>query len=431
MKCVILGRYIRNLGKAIQALAKVGEEIYIEPQSDSLSFKTVNSSRSAVMTFKFYEDFFAEYVEKSKEDLERIDPESTSQNPSKCRLMMRSILMVFKSMNVLEKTVESCTIQVLPQESKVKIQLICKYYVTKLYTFPFIESERLDMYHQMPSEGNSFTCQAKVLNEAALNFLKNQEEVTMTAFADKFVMKNYLSSDPRENQTAVHTELTMLPYEFEAFQVNNDCSITYCLKELRSIIAFADAFTLPLTAVYGAPNEPIFFSVTHSDVFEGALIMATMASEDPESRNTSMNTSQGNSSFGGTEDLLGRNPKFIREKRKSQQSENQSIRAFLNNSSVRKVSATQTSAASNGDISRYESTQVPRTSTCDLEQGPVPNFSEGLDDVLEDTRVLPLSETPPSKRARFFFKKCFEKTIDLRSLPGSDNVLAPDSDEEN
>ena len=81
----------------------------------------------------------------------------------------------------------------------------------------------------------------------------------MIASPDKFVMKNYISSNPKENQTAVHTELTMHPNEFQSFEVSSDCSITYCLKELRAMIALADAFDLPLNASYGKANEPIYF----------------------------------------------------------------------------------------------------------------------------------------------------------------------------
>ena len=98
-----------------------------------------------------------------------------------------------------------------------------------------------------------------MLNEAVVNFLKNQEEVTMIASPNKFVMKNYISSNPKENQTAVHTELTMHPNEFQSFEVSSDCSITYCLKELRAMIALADAFDLPLNASYCRANEPIYF----------------------------------------------------------------------------------------------------------------------------------------------------------------------------
>ena len=82
MKCTILGRHIRLLGKAIHALAKVGEELYIEPLADGINFVTVNSSKSAVMTFKFFKDFFESYEEKCVDDLAKIpasDPVSISE----------------------------------------------------------------------------------------------------------------------------------------------------------------------------------------------------------------------------------------------------------------------------------------------------------------------------------------------------------------
>lgn len=52
------------------------------------------------------------------------------------------------------------------------------------------------------------------------------------------------------------------------------------------------------------------FQVSRADVFEGSLVMATMASEDPSDRadtsiSSSINSSQSNSTFRGTEDLLG------------------------------------------------------------------------------------------------------------------------------
>ena len=71
----------------------------------------------------------------------------------------------------------------------------------------------------------------------------------------------------------------------------------------------------------------------------------------------------------------------------------------------------------------------PRTSTLDLAQGSPPNFSEGLNDILDETENL--VNSPPSKRAKFFFQRCFEKTIDLRSVESQYKLLAPDSDEEN
>ncbi len=41
------------------------------------------------------------------------------------------------------------------------------------------------------------------------------------------------------------------------------------------------------------------------------------------------------------------------------------------------------------------------------------------------------ASTPPSKRARFFFRKCFDATFNPRTgVAGANRILAPDSDEE-
>lgn len=339
--------------------------------------------------------------------------------------------MVFKSVNVLEKTVESCTLEVLPLESKIRVLLTCKYSVTRLYTFPFLESETLTSEYEMAQDGSSFTCQAQVLNDAALNFLKNQEEVTMTSTPDRLVMKNYISSESRDNLSTVHTELTMHPNEFEAFVVNSESSLTYCLKELRAIIAFADAFTLPLTSVYGTSSaNPIYFNLEHPGVLEGSLVMATMVSDEPLDANSTFNSSQA-SSFRSTEDLLRRNRPYTKRRssvipRHPPFTPKPSTPSFQPRPS--------TSSHVDEDPFNFNESQEsvhPKTSTMNLHAPPPPNFSQGIigDQDLLDSTEAPIC-TPPSKRARFLFKRCFEKTVDVCSIPGTNNVLAPDSDGE-
>ena len=38
--------------------------------------------------------------------------------------------------------------------------------------------------------------------------------------------------------------------------------------------------------------------------------------------------------------------------------------------------------------------------------------------------------TPPAKRAKFTFQRCFNQTMDPLRVPGHERVLAPDSDED-
>ena len=94
------------------------------------------------------------------------------------------------------------------------------------------------------------------MTEAVLNFLSNQEEVTMIVNQNQFSMKNFVENEDSVGpKKIVHTHLTMQPAEFEDFKISQECNVTYCLKKLRSIISFADALNLPLQASFNNGGE--------------------------------------------------------------------------------------------------------------------------------------------------------------------------------
>ena len=80
----------------------------------------------------------------------------------------------------------------------------------------------------------------------------------MSAMADKFQMRNYLDpaltegTKDKHKLGAVRTVLSMQPAEFDEYRIDESAAgpVTYCLKELRAIVAFAEAFALPLTATF-------------------------------------------------------------------------------------------------------------------------------------------------------------------------------------
>ena len=47
MKFTIPGGNVKTTGKVIHCLAKIGEEVYMEPSIDGLTIRTVNLSRLA------------------------------------------------------------------------------------------------------------------------------------------------------------------------------------------------------------------------------------------------------------------------------------------------------------------------------------------------------------------------------------------------
>ena len=136
MKCVIPAKHIRMLGRVIHTLAKIGDYLFIEPlPNNNLALRTLNSSRSSFLSFILNENFFEEYIENMPDEIENTNVEDP-ENQSKFKVFLRAVVMAFKSISSVDKTVESCTIQTLQKEQKVQITLRCKFSVTKLYSIP-------------------------------------------------------------------------------------------------------------------------------------------------------------------------------------------------------------------------------------------------------------------------------------------------------
>ena len=76
-----------------------------------------------------------------------------------------------------------------------------------------------------------------------------QEEVTMSVDDNTFTMKNFFDSEEDARKT-VHTELKMTPAEFQFYSIAQKSTVTFCLKELRAFIGFADAYNLPVSVSF-------------------------------------------------------------------------------------------------------------------------------------------------------------------------------------
>jgi len=52
---------ISVLARAIHALCRIGDELYVEPEPAKISFRAVSASKSAYASFTFFESFFSYY----------------------------------------------------------------------------------------------------------------------------------------------------------------------------------------------------------------------------------------------------------------------------------------------------------------------------------------------------------------------------------
>ncbi|NXV82541.1 RAD9A protein, partial [Atlantisia rogersi] len=252
-------------------LSRIGDELYLEPTESGLSLCTVNSSRSAFASFLFAPLFFQLYEPGGP------GPEQELQ---RCKVHMKSFLGVFRSLPSLEKTVWRCLILLKPQAGRLVLQLHCKYGVTKTHNLTFQECERLQAVFDTQRCASSITGPAQVLAEAVVHFPQTLAEVTLEAGSGSRIgLRNYVEEGAEPSKTMV-TELWLAKDEFQAVAVAPGSRITFCLKEFRGLLTFAEASNLPLTIHYDAPGSPVIFTLEDT-VLEVHLVLATLS--DPES----------------------------------------------------------------------------------------------------------------------------------------------------
>ena len=68
-------------GRAVHALARIGDELYVDPEQASVSLRTVNSSRSAYASVAFQTAFFTQYSS-------GVGP-GPDQEPMKCKVALK------------------------------------------------------------------------------------------------------------------------------------------------------------------------------------------------------------------------------------------------------------------------------------------------------------------------------------------------------
>ncbi|NWV72547.1 RAD9A protein, partial [Dasyornis broadbenti] len=228
-------------------LSRIGDELYLEPTESGLSLRAVNSSRSAFASFLFAPLFFQQY-----------EPGSTGPDAElfRCKVHMKSFLGIFRSLPSLEKSVGKCLILLKPHANRLVLQLHCKYGVTKTHNLAFQECERLQAVFDTQRCASRLCASARVLAEAVVHFPPTLAEVTLgTGPGGKISLQNYVEDEAEPSKTMV-TQLWLAEDEFQAVAVAPGSHITFCLKEFRGLLSFAEASNLPLTIHFDEPGSP-------------------------------------------------------------------------------------------------------------------------------------------------------------------------------
>ncbi|NXF13410.1 RAD9A protein, partial [Smithornis capensis] len=255
-------------------LSRIGDELYLEPTASGLSLRAVNSSRSAFASFLFAPLFFQLY-----------EPGGPAPGTEcfRCKVHMKSFLGVFRSLPSLEKSVGKCLILLKPRASRLVLQLHCKYGVTKTHNLAFQECEELQAVFDTQCCSSRLCAPARVLAEAVVHFPLTLAEVTLgTGPGGKISLRNYTEDEAEPSKTMV-TELWLAEDEFQSVAVSPGSCITFCLKEFRGLLTFAEASNLPLTIHFDEPGRPVIFTLDDT-VLEVHLVLATLSNLESNSQ---------------------------------------------------------------------------------------------------------------------------------------------------
>ncbi|XP_063046779.1 cell cycle checkpoint control protein RAD9A [Engraulis encrasicolus] len=274
MDYVATGGNVKVLAKAIHSLSRIGDELYFEPQDDGLGLRTVNSSRSAFASFLLSPLFFQRF-------------QTSPGHSFRCKMPIKSVQTVFKSLSSLEKTVEKCRIEWKPDKSQLTFTLHCKHGLLKTHNLSFQDCESLQAVFDRERCPNVIRAQPKLLVDTVLHFPPSLEEVTVSVSGDRMWLKNHVE-DETDQSKAMMTELCLSSEEFDHFVVGLETSITFCLKELRGLLFFAESTGLPISIFFDEPGRPVVLTVSDS-VMEANFVLATI-SEDTHQNNNKNNT---------------------------------------------------------------------------------------------------------------------------------------------
>lgn len=141
MVCVVPKQNVEILGRALHALARIGEELYLEPLNGGLTFRTVHSNHSVYAEVHFTNQFFTYYNCPTQSGAQSEDDEET--DALKCRINMKSYLAAFRSLPCLRKQVETCLLQIEPSWLMIKFR--CHHNLIRTHRLPVIETETLQV----------------------------------------------------------------------------------------------------------------------------------------------------------------------------------------------------------------------------------------------------------------------------------------------
>ncbi|KAJ2942825.1 hypothetical protein O0L34_g15013 [Tuta absoluta] len=401
MKCHVPGANVKVLGRTVHALARFGDELYLESLPDCILLRTLNAAESAYAMVKFNKNFFSNF---------NYNYYSTDDNEGlKCKISMKSALNAFKSPAHMDKQVENLEIKLDPESCKLIFQMKCRHGIVKTHFVSILDCKAMQAVYTKDLVPNRITAPQRILTEALGNFQNSDDQVTLEATTQSLILRNYVDSS-LDLTKIIRTQINLKAAEFDSYIIGAETTITFTLKEFRALLAFAEALSLPLQLHFETTGRPAVFIVHNGSTFEAHFVLATSKPDNATQATSTQNTTH---------------TSIERSKRKD-------ITCNSSNGPASKKLHvdTEISKCLDEDSHLFNFIDIPEdipNLNMSKQNGNVDTVkNKRMDDVM-DCDNIPAS--PTSKAViKSVFRRCFECTYDPRSIHGA--VLAEASDSE-
>ncbi|XP_058512437.1 cell cycle checkpoint control protein RAD9B [Ochotona princeps] len=361
LKCGMSGSAVKVFGKAIQALSRISDFLWLDPSEKGLALRTLNSSESSYGSILFSPVFFQHYQWLTPVKMK--DSGTTSR--LNCKLGMKSILPIFRYLNSLERNVEKCNIFTSSDNCKVVIRFFYRHGVKRTHNLRFQESMPMQVIFEKSTCSNTLMIQPRLLAEAIVLFTSSQEEVTLAVTPLDFCLKS-----PHEESVdltnSVYSEMFVGPDEFDFFQIGVNTEITFCMKELKGMLMFSEATRAPISIHFDFPGKPVALSIDDM-LLEANFVMATL--DDGPSGACSPRSSLALSQTGSRSELIQSNHEASKDST-SQVPDRLSRRATGRFHQRTGTSRPQDPGSPGLEVGSTDISEVPESVVSDPEEGP-------------------------------------------------------------
>lgn len=279
MNCIIPGPNLKIFAKALQALAKIGDDLYVEATKEQVSLITLNLRKTVCVHFNLLDIFFSNY----EVDITQIDDKSEGVS---CKIHMKTLLPLFKGTH-LEKKLDYVKLEYDNNSDFIIFKMKYKSDdILMTHHLHLIEPEKLTIDISPDSGCNNIVTTSTFFNQLLNMFSNSDDEILFEITKEKAVIRNYYVGAPVRSKS-VRSQVSPNGSEFSVFRINLETTINFSLKPFRTAIQFAEGFNLNISLNFEQGGKPLCV-VMKNPTFGMNFMIATI---NPHNENQSIATS--------------------------------------------------------------------------------------------------------------------------------------------